>query len=55
MKKYFSVDARDLSLSCSPCIDEKENLEEMTHILDLSLMALFSIDFRVSCSSDWNK
>lgn len=52
---FFSVVARDLSLSCSVCNDEKENLEEMTHILDLSLMLLFSIDFRVSCSSDWNK
>jgi hypothetical protein len=55
-KKIFFADAPDLTLSCSACTDEKiENPEEMTHILDLSMVALLSIDFRVSCSSDRNK
>jgi hypothetical protein len=55
-KKIFSADARDLTLSCSACTDEKiENPEEMTHILDFAMVALLSIDFRMNCSSDWNK
>jgi hypothetical protein len=55
-KKQNFADARDLTLSCSACTDEKiENPKEMTHILDLTMVALLSIDFRVSCSSDWNK
>jgi hypothetical protein len=55
-ESFFFADARDLTLSCSAYTDETiENPEEMTHILDLSVVVLFSIDFRVSCSSDWNK
>lgn len=43
----YLADARDSTLSCSACTDEKiENPEEMTHILDSSSMVVGAALYR---------